>query len=192
MQDMRTRLIEATFQEVFSKGYAGASLSNILKLAEAKKGGMYHHFPSKKAMVIAMIEEKIEQRIENKWKSLVETNEDIITALIDILQDINSWDLKDGCPLGNLLQESLDYDDDFAQILTTILNNWKKLFINILQRAKEKNQINQDVDTQQCATFLIASIEGALLLAKKYEDNKDFEACMTQLTLYLNSLRNKA
>lgn len=189
---MRTRLIEATFQEVFSKGYAGASLSNILKLAEAKKGGMYHHFPSKKAMVIAMIEEKIEQRIENKWKSLVETNEDIITALIDILQDINSWDLKDGCPLGNLLQESLDYDDDFAQILTTILNNWKKLFINILQRAKEKNQINQDVDTQQCATFLIASIEGALLLAKKYEDNKDFEACMTQLTLYLNSLRNKA
>lgn len=192
MQDMRTRLIEATFQEVFSKGYAGASLSNILNKAEAKKGGMYHHFSSKKAMVMAMIEEKIEQRIENKWKSLVDTNEDIITTLINILQDINSWDLKDGCPLGNLLQESLDYDEDFAQILTTILNNWKKLFINILQRAKEKKQINQDVDIHQCATFLIASIEGALLLAKKYEDNKDFEACMTQLTLYLNSLRNKA
>jgi len=192
MQDMRTRLIEATFQEVFSKGYAGASLSNILNKAQAKKGGMYHHFPSKKAMVMAMIEEKIEQRIENKWKSLVDTNEDIITTLINILQDINSWDLKDGCPLGNLLQESLDYDEDFAQILTTILNNWKKLFINILQRAKEKKQINQDVDIHQCATFLIASIEGALLLAKKYEDNKDFEACMTQLTLYLNSLRNKA
>lgn len=187
---MRTRLIEATFQEVFSKGYTGSSLADILKIAQAKKGGMYHHFPSKKAMVIAMIEEKIEQRIENKWKSLTKTNEDIITTLIDILQDINSWDLKDGCPLGNLLQESLDYDDDFAQILTSILNNWKELFINILQKAKEKKQIKENVNIKQCATFLIASIEGALLLAKKYDDNDDFEACMAQLTLYLNSIRN--
>ena len=189
MQDIRTRLIEATFHEVFSKGYAGASLANILKRADAKKGGMYHHFPSKKAMVIAMIEEKIGQRIENKWKTLSNTNENIIDSLIAILQDINSWDLTDGCPLGNLLQESLDYDEDFAQILTGILNNWKELFTNILQRAKDNNQINENVDAQQCATFLIASIEGALLLSKKYEHNEDFEACMAQLTLYLETLK---
>jgi len=189
MQDVRTRLIEATFQEVFSKGYAGASLSNILNRAEVKKGAMYHYFPSKKDMVLAMIEEKIEQRIEKKWKELVDINENIIDALIKILKDINSWDLTNGCPLGNLLQESLDYDEDFANTLTDILNKWKKLFTNILENAKQKDQLNKDVDTEQCATFLIASIEGALLLTKKYEDNNDFESCMNQLTLYLNSLR---
>lgn len=191
MQDVKTRLIEATFQEVFSKGYTGASLSSILNRAEVKKGAMYHYFPSKKDMVLAMIEEKIEDRIRNKWEKLSNTNEDIIESLIFILKDINSWDLTNGCPLGNLLQESLEEDKDFSQILTSILDNWKDLFINILQKAKENKQLNENVDIQQCATFLIASIEGALLLSKKYEDPENFEACMNQLTLYLNSQRTK-
>lgn len=191
MQDVRTRLIDATFHEVFSKGYAGASLSNILNRAEVKKGAMYHYFPSKKEMVLAMIEEKIEKRIENKWKEILDTDEDIIDSLIEILQDINNWNLTDGCPLGNLLQESLDYDEDFAKTLTTILDNWKELFTNILQNAKDKNQIGENVEVQQCATFLIASIEGALLLTKKYDHNNDFASCMNQLTLYLNSLKTK-
>ncbi len=80
MQNVRTRLIEATFQEIFSKGYTGASLANILNRAEVKKGAMYHYFPSKKDMVLAMIDEKIEQRIEKKWKELANTNEDIIES----------------------------------------------------------------------------------------------------------------
>lgn len=189
MQDVRTRLIEATFQEVFSKGFSGASLAIILKSADVKKGAMYHYFPSKKDMVLAMIDEKIEKRIENKWEVLTNTNEDILDSLISILQDINSWDLTNGCPLGNLLQESLDQDEDFAKSLTSILDNWKILFTNILQKAKERNQLKEELNISQCATFLIASIEGALLLSKKCNDKKDFEACMNQLTLYLNSLR---
>lgn len=189
MQDVRTRLIESTFQEVFSKGYTGASLSQILNRAEVKKGAMYHYFPSKKDMVLAMIEDKIEDRIKNKWNPLVDTNENIIDSLIFILKDINSWDFTNGCPLGNLLQESLEYDEDFSEILTQILNSWKELFTSILQKAKENGQLNENVETNQCATFLIASIEGALLLTKKYKNNNDFEACMNQLTLYLNSQR---
>lgn len=189
MQDVRTRLIEATFHEVFSKGYTGASLSNILNRAEVKKGAMYHYFPSKKDMVLTMIDEKLAQRIEKKWNDLANTNADIINALISILQDINSWDLINGCPLGNLLQEPLEQDEDFAQVLTSILDNWKDLFTKILQKAKDNKQLKENVDTKQCATFLIASIEGALLLSKKYKDNNDFESCMNQLSLYLNSQR---
>lgn len=191
MQDVRTRLIDSTFHEVFSKGYAGASLSNILSRAEVKKGAMYHYFSSKKEMVLAMIEEKIEKRIENKWKKILDTDNDIIDSLIKILQDINNWNLTDGCPLGNLLQESLDYDEDFAKTLTSILDNWKELFTKILQKAKDKNQIGENVEIHQCATFLIASIEGALLLTKKYDHNNDFAFCMNQLTLYLNSLKTR-
>lgn len=114
-----------------------------------------------------MIEEKIEKRIKNKWKEILDTDEDIIDSLIKILKDINNWNLTDGCPLGNLLQESLDYDEDFAKTLTTILDNWKELFAKILQNAKDKKQIGENVEVHQCATFLIASIEGALLLTKK-------------------------
>ena len=189
MQDIRSRLIEASFQEVFENGYTGASLANILKRADTKKGSMYHHFSSKKEMVISMIEEKVEKRIEKRWEALASCEKDIIELLISILKDTNSWDLKNGCPLGNLLQESLNHDEDFANALTSILNKWKKLFNESLNKAKDLGEIKEEIDTQKVSTFLIASLEGALLLAKKSSHNQDFEDSIEQLVFYINTLK---
>ena len=189
MSTVRQRLIDSTFQEVFSKGYSAASLANILNRAEVKKGAMYHYFPSKKDMVLAMIDEKLEQRSEKKWKPIIDSDGNLIDVLISILKDTEGFNLTEGCPLGNLLQEHLDEDKDFSNILTSILKKWKEIFITILDKAKAKNQIKKDINTLQCATFLIASIEGAILLSKKSHDNQDFKDCMDQLINYLNSLR---
>jgi TetR/AcrR family transcriptional repressor of nem operon len=189
MQDIRTRLIEATFQEVFAHGFSGASLANILKRADTKKGSMYHYFSSKKEMVLAMIEEKIEKRIENNWKELSDTNVNIINFLISILNDTKNWDLKRGCPLGNLLQESLNNDEDFAKVLSNIVEKWKLLFSNILEKAIKNGELKEDLEIESFSTFLIASLEGALLIAKKNDDTKDFEACMSHLIFYINSYR---
>ena len=190
MSQVREKLIEATFEEVFAHGYNAASLANILNRAEVKKGAMYHYFPSKKEMVLAMIEEKHLQRIEKRWKPLINEEKNIISILISILEDSKSWDLINGCAFGNLLQESFDQDEDFASILVSILDNWKDLFITALEKAKHNNQINETINIEQLATFVIASLEGAILLSKKTKDSKNFEDCMKQLTYYLNSLKN--
>jgi TetR/AcrR family transcriptional regulator, transcriptional repressor for nem operon len=189
MQNIRDRLIDATFQEVFSNGFKGASLANILNKAETKKGSMYHYFPSKKDMVIAMIEEKIKNRIEKRWEKLSLSDTNIIDLLISMLEDTSSWDLKDGCPLGNLLQETLDYDEDFANILNDIVKNWKKQFSHVLSKAIKNGELKENIQVEQVATFLIASIEGALLLAKKSKEIEDFENSINQLIFYINSLR---
>ena len=189
MQDIRTRLIEATFQEVFSNGYTGASLANILKRADTKKGSMYHHFPSKKDMVIAMIEDKVLEGVQNKWNTLAQANKNIIDTLISIIEDKKAWNLINGCALGNLLQESLNQDEDFAKVLNDILNMWKTLIANSLEKAAELGEIKKDIKAEDLSTFIIASIEGALLLTKKSQDNKDFEVTIKQLVFYINSYR---
>lgn len=189
MECVRTKLIDATFEEVFQKGYKGTSLSQILTRADVKKGAMYHHFPSKKEMVLAMIEEKVEKRIENKWKILKNSDDNILEVFASILENTNLWDLAKGCPLGNLLQESLDDDNDFKIKLTNILDKWKDLFSTALKKAKQNNELKEDVNVYRLSTFLIASIEGALLVAKKYEDPKDFDICIQELIKYLNSLK---
>jgi TetR/AcrR family transcriptional regulator, transcriptional repressor for nem operon len=189
MSNVRDRLIEATFEEIFTTSYSAASLANILNRAEVKKGAMYHYFPSKKAMVLAMIDEMLEKRIEKRWLCLLDTKKDEIDLIISILTNKKEWDLINGCPLGNLLQEPLDQDKDFADILNAILNKWKSIFIQALQKAKDKNLLNENVNIKQCATFLIASIEGAILLSKKSKDTKDFDDCTAQLVSYLNSLK---
>jgi len=189
MQDIRTRLIEATFKEIYTNGYHATSLANILASADTKKGSMYHYFSSKKEMVLAMIEEKVELRIQKRWEELSNRDTNIIDFLISILNDTQNIDLERGCPLGNLLQESLNEDEDFAEILTKILNNWKKIFLVILKKAVENKEIKENIEIEKCTTFLIAGIEGALLIAKKSKDRKDYEDCMDQLSFYLYSIK---
>ena len=87
------------------------------------------------------------------------------------------------------LQESLNQDEDFAKTLTDILDKWKKLFCDALEKAINLGEIREDVEIEKVATFLIASIEGALLLAKKHQDKKDFEVSIEQLVFYINTLK---
>lgn len=189
MQDIRTRLIEATFQEVFSKGYNGASLANILDRANTKKGSMYHYFSSKKEMVLSMIEEKIDKRIKQRWQELENTQNNILELLISMIRDTNSWNLTKGCPLGNLLQESLNEDEDFANTLTQILNKWKQLFSQALKKAIANKEIKPTINTENISTFIIACIQGSLLISKKNQDKIDFYICIDELTFYINSLK---
>jgi len=189
MQDIRTRLIEATFKEIYTNGYHGTSLANILASANTKKGSMYHYFSSKKEMVLVMIEEKLETRIQKRWEELSQTNSNIIDFLISILNDTQNVDIQRGCPLGNLLQEALNDDKDFAKILTQILDNWKNMFLAILQKADKNGELKENIEIEKCATFIIAALEGAYLIAKKSKDLKDYEDSMDQLSFYLDSIK---
>lgn len=189
MSSVKQRLIDATFEEVFTKGFNTASLANILHRADVKKGAMYHYFPSKKAMALEMIDEKISKRVDERWSSILNTKKDEIESLTTLLNDLEMWDFINGCPLGNLLQESLEHDEDFTKALYGIVDKWKKILKNALQSAKEKNILKESTDIEQCATFIIASYEGALLLTKKSKNSIEFQKCMIQLSNYLNSLR---
>lgn len=187
MSDIRTRLIDATFEEVYQKGYHTASLSKILELANTKKGSMYHYFPSKKAMVLAMIEEKHKVRIENFWQELKECEENILETFIHILKGRDK-NFKNGCPLGNILQECSNLDEDFVKVIDEILTLWEELFKEALTKAIEKEEI-KEIDVDEVALFLIALYEGALLLSKKSASSKEYSICINQLEIFLNSLK---
>ena len=191
MSDIRNRLIEATFQEVYSKGYKGASLSSILKNANAKKGSMYHYFSSKKEMVLSMIEEKVKTRVEKNWVKLKECDENIFDLLILILKQSANRDFTKGCPFGNLLQECSSQDNDFTQILGEIFDSWSDLFEKTLYKAYVQGEI-VEIDFKETALFLISSIEGALLISKQSGSSKEFDICMNQVELYLRGFKKSS
>jgi TetR/AcrR family transcriptional repressor of nem operon len=190
MKSIKERLIDATFEEVYSKGYTGASLSNILAKAETKKGSMYYYFDSKKDMALSMIEQKVTCKIDEYWSSLNNVDKDILDHLTVLLKDTSNKDFKRGCPLGNLLQEGLIDDEEFSTLLNKILDEWKKLFINVLEKAIANKEIRK-VNVESVAVFLIAVIEGALLVSKKDSYSTNYDLCMEQLEIYLNSLKVK-
>lgn len=187
MSDIRERLLEATFHEIHEYGYHAASLSRILKKAEAKKGSMYHYFSSKKEMALVMIEEKLKARSEKYWLSLSTCKKDYLAFLISMLQDTKKHDFTKGCPLGNLLQQCSSGDEDFLFLLKEALSNMQKLFEGILQKACDAKEIS-NIDVKSTALFIISSLQGALLLSKQSASSYEFDICMQQVEVYLLNL----
>ena len=56
MSETRQRLLEAAAGEFASEGYAGANINRISKVAGFAKGTVYNYFPSKRALMLALID----------------------------------------------------------------------------------------------------------------------------------------
>jgi TetR/AcrR family transcriptional regulator, lmrAB and yxaGH operons repressor len=55
--DTRSRILQAAYRTLRKRGYHASGLTDILTLAQAPKGSMYHHFPGgKEEMGVAVIE----------------------------------------------------------------------------------------------------------------------------------------
>jgi AcrR family transcriptional regulator len=55
----RRGILAAAFAEIHRQGFQAASVANILADTGLTKGALYHHFPDKKALGLAVIDEVI-------------------------------------------------------------------------------------------------------------------------------------
>src|SRR5215218_2871026 len=58
--ETRRRILEVAAEAFADRGYAGTSLSDVLKASGVTKGGFYFHFPSKEALGLAALRDQHE------------------------------------------------------------------------------------------------------------------------------------
>ncbi len=171
----RQRLLEATFDEVYKHGYAGASIAEILKIAEVPKGSMYHHFSSKKDMVMAMIKEILIPKARESF--LIQLNEnsralDIIKYLFKKISK-NKMLITHGCPLHKLMFEMGSLDEDITKLCHDEFINMQNNFSKVIELGIKKGEI-KEIDSKSLANFIITSTWGALSIAPKYSSKELF------------------
>lgn len=185
----RDYLINAAYEEIYEKGYQGANTSNILKSLDMNKGSMYHLFKSKKDLALCVINEKLKKRIEAKYHSFTIYQENIIEELISLLENVNILNIKHGCPVNNLIQEMSPLDKDFAIALESIYNYMETCIETALDKAVEVNEISESIDTRKLAMFVIASMEGSMITAKKSNSYQNYLDSISVLVEYLRNLK---
>ncbi|MDP2782968.1 MAG: TetR/AcrR family transcriptional regulator [Sulfurimicrobium sp.] len=188
----RDKLLQAAFCEIHRKGFQAASIANILADTGLTKGALYHYFPTKQALGLAVIDEVIRERLDGLFfKSLRESDRPVET-LLEIIATIDEWrpanfiDL--GCPLNNLMQEMSPLDEAFKDRLNAVLMVWKDAVENALLRGREQRVIRADVDCQAVALFVVSAWEGCIGVAKNLQSVDAFSLCMKQLHGYVLSL----
>lgn len=188
----RQRILEAGYAEMLRQGFQAASIVHILADTGLTKGALYHHFPSKKALGLAVVEEVIRGYLEAVMCQPLRRADSPfagLLALLDSKSDPSDDDLRYGCPLNNLMQEMSPVDEDFRAALNDVLRTWQDALRDALLRAQGAGEVRADVDCHAAALFIVSAWEGCTGIAKNMQSRKTFTACMSQLRAYVVSLR---
>lgn len=188
----RDKLLQAAFCEIHRHGYQAASIANILHDTGLTKGALYHHFPTKHDLGLAVIDEVIRERLEGLIFRRLRASRQPMATLLEIIGDkagIDPQAIALGCPLNNLIQEMSPLDAAFKDKLKDILTTWGSTVEDALRRAQEDGSLRADVDCRAASLFIVSAWEGCVGIAKNLQSPASFWLCMEQLRGYVASLQ---
>ena len=185
--------MRAAFQEMHRSGFRSADVPAILAAAQVTKGALYHHFDSKEALGYAVVDEIIASITRQMWEWPLRNAENPIDALVGIVQatSLSSEAIECGCPLNNLAQEMSPLDEGFRRRTAKIFKDWHDAIAMALRHGQKRGLVRSDVDAGETATFLIATYEGLISLAKNSQDAQMWKAGQKSLIRLLESLRGR-
>jgi len=186
----RERLIDAAFEEIYSKGYQGAALTDILAKAGVHKGSMYHFFANKKEMALAAIDEKIHARFSMKYDSIAELESGHLDRFFETLCNTKLLDLQRGCPIANIVQEMSNLDADFDKLMKALYIKFRQGIKDIFDKAVKAKEM-KECDTSRLALFAAATMEGAILSAKASGDINDYIIPVEELIKHIGLYKVK-
>jgi AcrR family transcriptional regulator len=191
-KNTRLRILKAAFQEIHRHGYQGMRVDNVLKNTGLKKGALYHHFSSKQELGYTVFEELIQTRITELSIAPLKKFTDPLEGIHTLFEQLGTvWSdefFTLGCPLNNLAQEMSPIDEGFRERIEKFFQYWKASIVEALKTGQEKGIVDISINTDDCAIFILASIEGTLGMTKNHQDKEIYYSCGRELKRYLNTL----
>ena len=186
----KERLISATQDLLWERGYAATSPKDILRKAEAGQGSMYHHFSGKQDLAVTALEEtaagmraSAEELLHGEG-SPVERVRAYLTRQRDSLK---------GCRIGRMT-----YDTDVLvspELLAPVAQTLAWLvaaLADVIAEGIECGQLRAAVDAREVASMLVATIQGGYVLARAGQDPAAFDAAVRGALQSLTALEQLA
>lgn len=197
----RDQILHAASRLIHLRGYHGTSLDDVLKESGVGKGNFYYYFRSKEELGFAIIDRLVEAFVERTLEpTFADASADPIGQVHDFLERVldNQRQRKcvGGCPMGNLASELSDVHEGFRQRLAAIFLRWRARLTEALARGQRVGRLRGGCDPEAIAQFVVAALEGAILLTKVTKDIAVMEQCVDHLkqhlTLYTTSQTDSA
>lgn len=189
----RHKLLQATFSEIYRNGFQAASLTQILADTGLTKGALYHYFPDKKTLGLAVVEEIVRPLISAMmFEPMTQTRQPLASMQALLVAKSGEDDpqvVALGCPLNNLMQEMSPIDENFRLHLNAIFQDWVTVVQAALLRGKKSGEVRKNVDAAATAFFIVSALEGCVGMSKNTQSVAAYRGCLTQLGLFLNTLK---
>ncbi|SFI05697.1 transcriptional regulator, TetR family [Bosea sp. OK403] len=187
-EGVRRRILDAAFEAFQGHGYHATSMHDLLRLAGLSGGALHHHFPTKKALALAVLRERVAEAVAKTWIEPVRAAASARAGVAEVLAAIGSeLDRRGavrGCPLNNMASELALADPDFRAAAADLFAGWRDAI------AAKLREDNAPGDPQPLARVVIAAYSGAMAQAKAEQDSQALTACAKALAQLLPSPRH--
>lgn len=184
-------LILARTAPMFNRlGYFGIRMDDILQATGLEKGGIYNHFASKDDLALAAFEYSVGLVRQRFAEALAGKRNaaDRLLAIVDVFRDmITNPPVAGGCPLLNTAIEADDAHPALRASARATMDEWYAMVQRIVAKGVERGELRADADPAAVATMLIASLEGAIMMSKLYDDASHISRVVAHLNWYITS-----
>lgn len=186
----RQRIIEAAAPIFNQRGFAGCSMQELMDATQLEKGGIYRHFRSKEELAAEAFRYALEQSIKTRTEDLAHI-EGALAKLHAIVERFveHPSPLPGGCPLLNTAVDADDGNPELRKLVRKAFADWRGRIAEIVAKGLETKELRPGTDPAQVANTLIATLEGAQMLARLDGSRQALRDARTGLDLFLDSLR---
>ena len=188
--DTRERLLEAARLLFLRQGYGATGIAQILKEAGARSGSLYHFFPTKEDLLLAVLERYQELLCPAVIQPVIERVSDPIERVFGVLDGYRRLLLESeyrwGCPIGNLALEIGQSHPAARRLIGANFTAWRGYVQQWLEDAS--GRLPESADAEQLALFVLTTMEGAVMLARTYHSIEPYDTAVCQLRDYFDRL----
>jgi AcrR family transcriptional regulator len=184
-EGLRRRVLDVAEESFQARGYHASSLGELMAAAGVSGGALHHHFPTKKALALAVIAERVAGAVERTWIEPVRRAPSARTGVAAVFDavagELESQGYVRGCPLNNQAHELSLADPDFRAALYEILSRWRRAVADKVI-ADQAAGLERGVDPEQFAAKVVALYSGAMAMAKTAQDAGIVRLCAVELS----------
>ena len=179
----RDRLIESARYLFWERGFAGTSMADLLAHADVNSGSFYHFFESKEALLREVLKGYLvalrPMVVDPAFARTDEPVERIFAILAGYRERILQTDSKYGCPLGRLALEIDPENRPAHALIAKNFQGWIEAVRECLEEAKHR--LPKGIDLDALATYVLAVMEGGVMLSRSYGSVEPFDRTVKQL-----------
>jgi AcrR family transcriptional regulator len=188
--DTRSRIIAAAIDLFWEKGYGSTSIADILARAQVNSGSLYHFFPGKQDLLVAVLESYRDgigpMLLEPAWGEVEDPIDKVFALLAKYRELIVLTDAFYGCPIGSLALELHEPDPVVRERLAENFDAWTGAVRHCLEEAG--GRLPPDTDRPALAEFVLTVMEGGVMQARTHRDVAFFDRAVAQLRRHFDLL----
>ena len=176
----RTRIVQEAAALIHERGVAGATLEEVKVAAEVSGSQLYHYFPDKDELVQAVIDYQADTIVKHNRQALgspkgVEAWRNMVVT------GVRSSQGKGGCALGSLSGQLAESDPEARALIAAGFDQWAAAISDGLRSLNADGKLPSDIDPDDLATTLLATLQGGLLLAQVQRSTRPLETAVDTL-----------